>query len=158
EDRKKAAEREQRESYFHLITLAHRDLAVDRLAECPEVLRGWEWHYLMRLCKVESLIIRDTTEVRGVAFSPTGDRLASAGGDGTVKIWNSTTGKMIQTFPAHSDSVASVAFHPDGKHLASRGADKVKVWDLTAAGQTVWTEQCDATRPFGSAYTIAFTP
>ena len=57
----------------------------------------------MRLCRVEPLVIRDKTEVNGVAFSPDGERLASAGGDGTVKIWNSRTGKVIQTFPAHAD-------------------------------------------------------
>ena len=84
--------------------MAHRELSIDNLAaalralhDCPEDLREWEWHYLMRLCKVEPLVIRDKTEVNGVAFSPDGERLASAGGDGTVKIWNSRTGKVIQT-------------------------------------------------------------
>jgi WD40 repeat protein len=63
------------------------------------------------------------------------------------------------TFPAHSGSVGSVAFHPDGKHLASRGGDgKVKVWDLTATDQAVFTEQCDAARKVVLAYTIAFSP
>ena len=85
--------------------MAHRELSTDNLAaalraleECPEDLRGWEWHYLMRLCQVEPLVIRDKTEVNGVAFSPDGERLASAGGDGAVKIWNSRTGKVIQEF------------------------------------------------------------
>jgi eukaryotic-like serine/threonine-protein kinase len=159
DDRKKAVERERRESYFNRITLAHRDLAVDLLAACPEDLRGWEWHYLMRLCRVEPLVLRDETEVHGVAFSPDGEQLASAGGDGTVKFWNSRTGKVMQTFQAHTDSAVSVAFHPDGNHLASHGADwTVKVWDLTATGQAVFTEPCDATRKFGMAYTIAFSP
>jgi WD40 repeat protein len=159
EDRKKAVERERRESYFHRITLAHRDLALDLLAACPEDLREWEWHYLMRLCRVEPLVLRDNTQVHGVAFSPDGERLAAGGGDGTVKIWNSRTGELSQTIPAHSDSVVSVAFHRDGKHLASRGVDlTVKVWDLTAPGEAVWTEACDAVRKFGAAYTIAFSP
>src|SRR5262249_40308068 len=38
DERKQAVERERRESYFHLITLAHRDLAVELLAACPEDL------------------------------------------------------------------------------------------------------------------------
>ena len=47
-------------SYFHRIALAHRELSADNLGralelldECPEDLREWEWHYLMRLCRVE---------------------------------------------------------------------------------------------------------
>ena len=121
----RAKEELRRDSYFHRISLAHRDLSADNLGralklldECPEDLREWEWHYLMRLCEVEPLVLRDKTEVIGLAFSPDGERLASAGGDGIVKIWNSRTGKVIQTFPAHTtaptDSVVCVAFHPDG--------------------------------------------
>ena len=77
--------------------------ALQLLEECPEDLREWEWHYLMRLCRVEPLVLRDKTEVNGVAFSPDGERLASAGGDGTIKIWNSRTGDVVQTFPRTPD-------------------------------------------------------
>jgi WD40 repeat protein len=161
-----ALERERRETNFHRITLAHRELSADNLSralkllqECPEDLRDWEWHYLMRLCRIEPMVITDETEFNSVAFSPDGERLASAGGDGTIKIWNSTTGTEILSFPAHADAVVSVAFHPDGMHLASRGADlKVKVWDLAATGQAVFTEPCDAVRKFGAAYTVAISP
>jgi WD40 repeat protein len=160
-----ALEREQRESYFHRIALAHRELSADNmgralqyLRECPEDLRGWEWHYLMRLCRVEPLVIRDKAEVNSLAFSPDGELLASAGGDGAVKIWNSKTGKVIQTLDAHADAVFSVAFHPDGKHLASVGADqKVKVWDWTTREQ-VFAGPCDAVHNFGTAYGVTFSP
>jgi WD40 repeat protein/serine/threonine protein kinase len=154
-----AEEGERRESYFHRITLAHRDLAVERLEECPKGLRGWEWHYLMRLCRAEPLVIPDTTEVNGVAFSPDGERLASAGGDGKIKIWNSRTGKEVLTLrAAHSDAVVCVAFHPHGNHLASTGADrKVKVWDLTTERE-VFSDECTAIRKVGTAYTVAFRP
>jgi eukaryotic-like serine/threonine-protein kinase len=164
-DLKEAIDRERREAYFQRITVAHRELSTDNLAaalralqDCPENLRGWEWHYLMRLCKVEPLVLRDRTEVNGVAFSPDGERLVSAGGDGAIKVWNSRTGGVVQTFPAHSDSVVSVAFHPDGNHVASVGADKqVKVWDLKT-DLPVFTSPCDAIRKFGSACTVAFSP
>jgi WD40 repeat protein/serine/threonine protein kinase len=155
----------QREVYFQRITVAHRELSIDNLdaalralRDCPEDLRGWEWHYLMRLVKVEPLVIRDKTEVLGVAFSPDGERIASAGGDGAIRIWNSRTGEVIQQFPAHTDSVVSVAFHPTGKHIASVGADnQVKVWDLTTRRE-VFDGPCDAGRKFGTACTAAFSP
>src|SRR5262249_49364649 len=143
----------------HALSADDLGRALKLLKECPEDLHDWEWHYLMRLCKVEPLIIHEKDEVNGLAFSPDGEQVASASGDGTITVWNTRTGKPSQTFRAQMDTVVSVAFHPDGRHLASRGADlKVNVWDLTATSQAVWTEQCDETRKFGTAYTIAFSP
>jgi WD40 repeat protein/serine/threonine protein kinase len=160
EEGTKAAERERRESYFHLITLAHRDLAVELLAQCPKDLRGWEWHYLMRLCKVEPVVLRDSTEVYGVAFSPDGEQIASAGKDGMIKIWDVRTRGVIRKFKAHDKAASSVTFHPEGRHLASAGADRLaKVWDLTTEPPTrVFSHPCDAIRKFGGAYTVAFRP
>jgi WD40 repeat protein/serine/threonine protein kinase len=161
-----AANGERREVYFQRITVAHRELSIDNLAaalraleDCPEDLRGWEWHYLMRLCKVNPLVIQHKAEANGVAFSPDGAQLASAGGDGVVRIWNSRTGgKPIQEFKAHDKAACGVAFHPAGRHLASTGADGlVKVWEL-ATGREVFRGPCDALRKFGAAYTVAFRP
>jgi WD40 repeat protein len=158
--------RERREAYFQRITVAHRELSMGNLAaalraldDCPEDLRGWEWHYLMRLCKVEPLILQDSTEVYGVAFSPDGGRIASASKDRKIKVWDSRTGKLLLEIPgAHDKAACSVVFHPDGRHLASAGADRlVKVWDLQTR-QTVFRGPCDSIRKFGAAYTVAFSP
>jgi WD40 repeat protein len=157
--------REQRETYFQRITGAYlalsRDdlgLALKVLDECPEKLRGWEWRFVMRLCRVEPLVISDDTELNGLAFSPDGERIASACGNGMIKIWNSRTGDPIQSFSAHTDSVVSIAFHTDGKHLASVGFDQlVKVWDLTTEKE-LFTAPCDIGRKLGTAYTVAFSP
>jgi WD40 repeat protein/serine/threonine protein kinase len=163
---KGAVERERREAYFQRITLAHRELTTDApaagvraLRECPEDLRGWEWHYLMRLCNVEPLVLRDKAGVHGVAFSPDGELLASAGEDGAVRIRNSRTGKLVQVLPhAHDKAACSVAFHPGGKHLASAGADGLlKVWDLTT-GQVVFNDRCDVINNEMAAYAVAFSP
>jgi len=157
---------ERRDAYFHLITLAHRELSADNLGraqelllECPKDLRQWEWDYLNRLCRVEPVILRDKTGVNSLAFSPDGDRLAAAAGDGSIKVWSSKTSTVIQLLSnAHTHSVSSIAFHPGGKHLASVGADmKVKVWDLTT-GQAVFTKPCDAVHVYGAAYGVAFSP
>src|SRR5262249_55768097 len=84
---KAPVDRERRDSYFHRIALVHNALSADNLGralkylgECAEDLHGWEWHYLMRLCRAEPLVIPDKTEVYGVAFSPDGELLASGGG------------------------------------------------------------------------------
>ena len=86
-------------------------------------LRGFEWHYLYRLCHAELLTLKGHTNwaLHGVAYSPDGKRLASAlgsCGDWTVKVWDAQTGKELLSFK-HTGEVRSVAFSPDGKRLAS---------------------------------------
>ena len=74
-----------------------------------------------------------------VAFSPDGRRLASAGSDQTVKVWDAATGQETLVLKGHTKHVTSVAFSPDGRRLASASGDRtVKVWDA-ATGQEILT-------------------
>jgi len=55
------------------------------------------------------------TAVHGVCFSPDGTRLASAGDDKTVKLWDARTGEESRTLEGHTGKVHSVCFSPDGQ-------------------------------------------
>jgi WD40 repeat protein/serine/threonine protein kinase len=166
DDLKRTNELERVEAYFRRIALAHAALSVNDLGgalvlleDCPVDLRGWEWRYLMRLCCVKPVLIRTRQAAHSIAFDSGGERLASAGGDGAVRVWNSRTGQMIRLLEnAHQGFACSVAFHPEGNHLVSVGADGwMRVWDLTT-GRAVFDRPCDATHPFGTAYAAAFSP
>jgi RNA polymerase sigma factor (sigma-70 family) len=66
-----------------------------------------------------------------IAFAPDNRRLATGAVDGTVTLWDATTGKRLREFAGHRGSVSSLAFSPDGKRLASGSIDTtVLIWSL----------------------------
>ncbi|KAF6117361.1 apoptotic peptidase activating factor 1 [Phyllostomus discolor] len=58
-------------------------------------------------------------------------RLLSWSFDGTVKVWNITTGKVEKDFVCHQDTVLSCDVSPDATKFSSTSADKTaKIWSF----------------------------
>jgi hypothetical protein len=89
------------------------------------------------------------TGVGTLTWSPTGDRLATSGGEPrAVRVWEPATGKLLRTWPTNEHHTV-IAFSPDGKRLAGGGA-KLRLWDLSSG---------DLVREFGKgAASLLFSP
>jgi len=66
----------------------------------------------------------------GVAFSPDGRYLATAG-SGPLKIWDTVSGELLLTLPLSGEKAACVAYSPDGKYLAiGMAGGPASVWNI----------------------------
>jgi WD40 repeat protein len=76
-------------------------------------------------------IVDTSSSPRRLAYSPDGSRVVTAQADGTVRVWESTTGKPVGSpIKGHTDAVSAVAFTPDGQRIASAGRDgTMRLWD-----------------------------
>jgi WD40 repeat protein len=69
-------------------------------------------------------------EVFTASFHPDGTRLATAGRDRAIWLWDLTRGDDVARLQGHTSFVWSLAFSPDGKTLVSGSGDStVRLWD-----------------------------
>lgn len=73
-----------------------------------------------------------TENVEAVAFGSSGQRLASGGRDGTLRVWNLETGKAQRVLAAPGPVVCSVSFSANDALLAAACAEHtgVRVWEV----------------------------
>jgi eukaryotic-like serine/threonine-protein kinase len=118
-------------------------------------LRGWEWHFLDRLCRSDLRTVRGLpVAVRTVMPSPNGALLVSAGEDGNVRLWDAATAKEVRVLQGHSRGVLSAIFNGDGSRVLSSGRDgTVRIWQ-TATGQQLRALPAHS----GEVYCVAYSP
>ena len=77
------------------------------------------------------------TWVYAVAFRPDGKRFAIAGNEGTIKVWDSDTGREVRNLSGLAAPGHCLDWSPDGRRLASADQDGlVRIWDPETGHET----------------------
>jgi WD40 repeat protein len=87
-----------------------------------KIWNAWSGDLLMTLASV------DNHCNHAVSWSPDGATIAACLETSRTPIWNSTTGKVVQTIPQYGESLA---YSPDGKHIAIVTGKTVYIYGST---------------------------
>jgi len=78
-------------------------------------------------------------------ISPDGQRLATAGYDRVIRIWDVASGSMIRSLEGHNGAVYDLDFDDTGNVLASASADEtIKIWRIDTGERLDTLGQCEA--------------
>ncbi|OOQ84434.1 Protein will die slowly [Penicillium brasilianum] len=109
-----------------------------------------------RLNYKEKFVLRGHLRgVSAVQFSPDCSMIASGSADATIKVWDTSTGRLIYTFEGHLAGISSLAWSPDGQWIASGSDDKtIRFWNVNTG--RAHTKTFEGHHNY--VYQIAFAP
>ncbi|KAI5889461.1 WD40 repeat-like protein [Schizophyllum commune H4-8] len=118
------------------------------------VLRLWD---VATGDQLDNMLIGHLRDIRVLAFSPDGTRLASGSRDCTVRVWDILTRQALgDVVGRHDEYVNCLAFSPDGRCIASGADDRtIRVWDIPDA---VRGDLSDAKAHNMAIHSIALSP
>lgn len=118
--------------------------------------------------KLRRTIVTDVRDIKHVAFSSDGSKIAVAGGDSfrggsKLSLWDVAGGKQLLVNPEHTAPISQLVFSPEGDLIATMGATAIRLWKaktgrhvvkLSAAGMSTLAFSADgwslgAAGPYG---------
>jgi WD40 repeat protein/tRNA A-37 threonylcarbamoyl transferase component Bud32 len=107
----------------------------------PPLWAGWKAAGAGQLVHV----VGHNGPVVAVAFSPSGEKFATASNDCTARLWTTANGLPAGQPLCHPAAVLAISFSPDGKLLATGSRDgSARLWDTATGephGAPLWSGQ-----------------
>ena len=77
-----------------------------------------------------TLQTEDNTRIQAIKWSPNGQRLASVSSDNLIRLWDVSSGALIQTLIGHHSKFSGVSWYESGRNLVTISANgSVGIWD-----------------------------
>jgi WD40 repeat protein len=88
----------------------------------------------VRAQNVDTLPVLLTLEGSDAVYSPNGLRIVTTRLDKTARMWDASSGKLLNTLDGHKGFVASAIFSPDGSKIVTTSYDNTaKIWDTSSS-------------------------
>ncbi len=76
------------------------------------------------------------TACNTVAVEPNGQRVATGGTDGVIRIWASETGELLENLTGHAPTVSALVWSEDGRTLISGDSEgEIRTWKMTPSAR-----------------------
>ncbi len=103
------------------------------IGDVKNVARVWSW----QTAAEDTFLLGHNAVINQVEYSPNDRWIGTASSDGTVRLFDSRSGKEVQRFSGHQGAVWCLAFSPDNQAVASGGDDqRVLMWPIEASEGT----------------------
>lgn len=105
-------------------------------SERPFVVEAEAALYRALLQNKNVMVFHHDAGVTDAAFSPNGDRIATASYDKTARIWNVTDGSEVAVLKGHQDALERAMFSPDGTRVITAARDgTARIWNAGSGKQ-----------------------
>lgn len=145
----------EREDLGRALELLNKQIPTDG----KDDLRSFTWRYWWKKCHAAEAELPHPFQVRRIAISPQGTKLATLSWPGNLRIWDTSTWQCMAVEQpektSHTNNQA-LAFSPDGSLLASTAnSDHIKLWDVDDGTFRLQRVLKGHTKPLRS---VAFAP